>query len=152
MNHRLIPVLWIALGVGLILGTELSARSLQQQLKQSASNLAGQVRVTGTLSGASLDHATLALPGQSSNMQIEQVQAVQGTAQTAGVALQQTGQAEQIGGKQADIVHRGRGAHQQSLGRRLGELEALGLVLAGVAGRVSTRPLGSDLQSFPELW
>jgi hypothetical protein len=57
--------------------------------------------VTGSIQSLSLDHGTLWLPGQSSNTQIEQVQAVQGTAQTTGISLQITGQDEQTAGRQS---------------------------------------------------
>jgi hypothetical protein len=59
------------------------------------------VKVSGSIQSLALDHATLWLPGQSSGTQIEQVQAVQGTAQTSGVSLQLTGLTEQTGGRQA---------------------------------------------------
>jgi prepilin-type N-terminal cleavage/methylation domain-containing protein len=67
----------------------------------SASNSPGQVNLTGTINGIGVDHAALWLPGQTSRMQIEQVQAVQGTAQTAGATLQLTGNNEQSTGRQS---------------------------------------------------
>src|SRR5205807_1130862 len=51
----------------------------------------GSVTMTGPISGIPLDHAALWLPAQTSGMQIEQIQAVQGTAQTSGVTLQLQG-------------------------------------------------------------
>ncbi|MFN2465844.1 MAG: FtsX-like permease family protein [Candidatus Dormibacteria bacterium] len=41
LQRSILTAVAVALGVGLILGTELSARALQRELRQSASNLAG---------------------------------------------------------------------------------------------------------------
>jgi hypothetical protein len=67
----------------------------------SASQVPGQVLTTGTINGIPLDHAALWLPAQSSGTQIEQVQEVQGAAQTAGATLQLTSALEQGGGRQS---------------------------------------------------
>jgi len=72
----------------------------QPFLYGSAQNSPGQISIGGTIQNLALDHAALFLPGQSSGMQLEQVQAVQGTAQTSGVTIQQVGQAEQALGRQ----------------------------------------------------
>src|SRR5438477_5806237 len=62
----------------------------QAFLYASSAVQGGSVTMTGPISGIALDHAALWLPAQTSGMQIEQIQAVQGTAQTSGVALQLT--------------------------------------------------------------
>jgi hypothetical protein len=77
------------------------AAPCQAFLFGSASNTAGQINLAGTIAGISLDHATLSLPGQSSGTQIEQVQAVQGSAQTSGIALQLVNGSVQASGAQA---------------------------------------------------
>ncbi len=59
----------------------------------------GQVNITGTIAGISLDHATLWTPETSSNMQVEQVSAVQGTSQASGLELQLAGQTAQLLGR-----------------------------------------------------
>lgn len=77
------------------------AAPCQPFLYGSASNTPGSISLSGTISGIGIDHAALWLPGQTSRMTIEQVQAVQGTAQTAGATLQLTGNSEQSTGRQA---------------------------------------------------
>ena len=72
----------------------------QPFLYGSASRSAGVVSLSGTISGIGLDHAALWLPSQSSSMQIEQIYASQGSAQTSGATLQLTNQDEQSGGRQ----------------------------------------------------
>ena len=66
----------------------------------SASSQPGQLYITGPISGIPLDHGALWLPSRSSSTQIEQIQAVQGSAQTAGMTLQLQGQDEQSVGRQ----------------------------------------------------
>src|SRR5438270_6383879 len=60
----------------------------QAFLYASSAVQGGSVTMTGPISGIPLDHAALWTPSQASGMQIEQIQAVQGTAQTSGVTLQ----------------------------------------------------------------
>ena len=67
--------------------TETIAR-WRESPKLPGMRLENLVTVTGSIQSLALDHATLWLPGQSSGTQIEQVQAVQGTAQTSGISLQ----------------------------------------------------------------
>lgn len=52
---------------------------------------AGHVDVTGTLSGISLSQASVLMPDWSSNMQVEQISAVQGVATASGAELTLTG-------------------------------------------------------------
>jgi len=58
----------------------------------------GSIRITGSIDGVSLDHASLLGTADGSNMQIEQISAVQGRATTSGVDLQLTGQDPQSEG------------------------------------------------------
>src|SRR4051812_30198349 len=57
----------------------------QAFLYGTASNASGSVTVTGSIQSLTLDQATLWLPAQSSGTQVEQVQQVQGSAQTSGL-------------------------------------------------------------------
>jgi prepilin-type N-terminal cleavage/methylation domain-containing protein len=68
----------------------------QPFLYANASVDTGRVEITGTVASLGLEHATLSLPSVTSNMQIEQVSAVQGSSQTAGVALKVSGLDEQV--------------------------------------------------------
>jgi prepilin-type N-terminal cleavage/methylation domain-containing protein len=61
---------------------------------------AGHADITGTVDGLGLEYANLWLPSISSNMQIEQISAIQGSAQVSGLTLKVTGLAEQTVGRQ----------------------------------------------------
>src|SRR6266571_1995735 len=61
----------------------------------------GHIDVTGSITGLTLDHASIWLPGEGSAIQVEQISAIQGVAQSSGVALQRTGQSEVLFGRQA---------------------------------------------------
>ncbi len=75
------------------------AAPCQPFLYTSGSLDQGHIDVTGTISGLTLDNATLWLPGEGSEVQAEQINAVQGASQTSGASLQQTGQNEQYVGR-----------------------------------------------------
>lgn len=72
----------------------------QPFLYGAASRASGQISLSGTISGIGLDHAALWLPSQTSNTQVEQILATQGSAQTSGATLQLTGEDEESGGRQ----------------------------------------------------
>ena len=61
---------------------------------------AGHVDITGTIAGLGLEHANLWLPSVSSNMQIEQISAIQGAAEVSGLTLKVSGLDEQTVGRQ----------------------------------------------------
>jgi type II secretory pathway pseudopilin PulG len=61
---------------------------------------AGHADITGTVSGLGLEYANLWLPSTSSNMQIEQISAIQGASQVSGLTLKVTGLDEQTVGRQ----------------------------------------------------
>ncbi|HJP65023.1 MAG TPA: type II secretion system protein [Actinomycetota bacterium] len=63
---------------------------------------AGHVDITGTVSGINLEQASLWMPQVTSNMQIEQVSAVQGTAQTGGLSYKLVGLPEETLGR--DVI------------------------------------------------
>jgi prepilin-type N-terminal cleavage/methylation domain-containing protein len=61
---------------------------------------AGHVDITGTLAGVSLATASVVMPDWSSNMQIEQISAMQGVATASGAELTLTGNPATINGEQ----------------------------------------------------
>jgi prepilin-type N-terminal cleavage/methylation domain-containing protein len=73
----------------------------QPFLYGNASVEPGHADITGTITGIGLEQASLWMSAVSSNMQIEQVSAIQGTARVAGVSLELTGLPEQVIGRQA---------------------------------------------------
>jgi hypothetical protein len=60
---------------------------------------AGHADITGTVNDLGLEYANLWLPSVSSNMQIEQISAIQGQAHVSGLTLKVTGLAEQNVGR-----------------------------------------------------
>jgi prepilin-type N-terminal cleavage/methylation domain-containing protein len=58
----------------------------------------GHIDVSGTLAEKGVDHMSLFPPNFGSAIQIEQVSAIQGTAQTAGISAQLTGGSESVAG------------------------------------------------------
>jgi type II secretory pathway pseudopilin PulG len=70
------------------------AAPCQPFLYSTASADEGHVDVSGTLEGVSLDHASVWVQGFQSNLQIEQISAVSGTAQTSGASTQLLGDDE----------------------------------------------------------
>ena len=73
------------------------AAPCQPFLYSASSNGAGHIDVAGQLGGKTVDHVSLFLPTYSSALQVEQVSAVQGTASTAGVSAQFSGDTESTG-------------------------------------------------------
>lgn len=67
----------------------------------SATGAEGDISITGTFDDATVDSSDLRLGGATSDMQIEQISAVQGTAATSGVSLGVNGQ------PQADVGNQG---------------------------------------------
>jgi type II secretory pathway pseudopilin PulG len=63
------------------------AAPCQPFLYGSSSGAIGHFDVTGTIEGVDLETATLSLPGWSSNMQVEQISAVQGTSEMSSISL-----------------------------------------------------------------
>lgn len=72
----------------------------QPFLYGNASVEQGYATITGTIAGINLEKAGLWMSSASSNMQIEQVSAIQGTARVAGVTLRLVGLQEQVLGRQ----------------------------------------------------
>jgi hypothetical protein len=60
----------------------------------------GSITVSGTIQGINLTDASIQLPGFGSSLQVEQISAVQGQAQTSGVTLSLQSQTEQVLGSQ----------------------------------------------------
>ena len=66
----------------------------------SASRGQGHIDITGRIDGLNLTQASLLMPAESSNAQIEQITAVQGLSQMSGVALSQNGDPATFSGNQ----------------------------------------------------
>lgn len=76
------------------------AAPCQPFLFANASGDEGDISFTGNVDDLAIDGAHLRLGGVTSNMQIEQISAVQGTTETSGVSLAVNGQAETDTGNQ----------------------------------------------------
>src|SRR5207245_8720942 len=61
---------------------------------------AGHVDIAGTLAGVSLTRASVVMPDWSSNMQIEQISAMQGVPTASGAELTLTGNPATVNGEQ----------------------------------------------------